>query len=205
MDHKKRTADIVPQSGIDLRRLIETETNEARRRTLEEMAENCRTHGADWQWYAPWLTYDHATGERTGMLYFDGAPRDGIASLKLEFTEPWRGKQPAAGALDAALEWAFKYGQVYVVRVRAEDEETRHMLTLRSASEKDGWFELKKPRTPWVTAWLVMGLLLGAVGGKAVGRPALGAGIGAVIGGIVGVVFTLRENRRRAAVMQKLV
>ena len=79
------------------------------------------------------------------------------------------------------------------------------MLTLRSASEKDGWFELKKPRTPWVTAWLVMGLLLGAVGGKAVGRPALGAGIGAVIGGIVGVVFTLRENRRRAAIMQKLV
>ena len=78
------------------------------------------------------------------------------------------------------------------------------MVALRSAPEKNGWYELKKPRTPWIPAWLVMGLLLGAVGGKAVGRPALGAVIGALIGGAVGAVFSLREKRRRAAVMQKL-
>ena len=202
--NKQRTADILPQNGLDLRHLIETEADEARRDSLEKMAESCRIHGAHWQWYAPWLAYDHATGEQMGMLYFDGVPKDGIASLTLEFTELWRGKQAAAGALDAALEWAFKYGEVYVVRVRATDEETRKMLALHNAPEKDGWFELKKPRTPWIPAWLVMGLLLGAVGGKAVGRPAAGALIGAVIGGIIGVVFTLRDRRRRTAVMQKL-
>ncbi|MBQ1459554.1 MAG: hypothetical protein IIZ26_01315 [Oscillospiraceae bacterium] len=204
MDHRKRAADIVPQNGLDLRHLIETETDADRRRTLEGAAENCRTHGSHWQWYAPWLAYDHATGEQMGLLYFDGAPKDGVASLTLEFTEPWRGSQSAGGALSAALEWAFKYGEVYVVRVRAVDQETRGMVALRSAPEKNGWYELKKPRTPWIPAWLVMGLLLGAVGGKAVGRPALGAVIGALIGGAVGAVFSLREKRRRAAVMQKL-
>ena len=157
MDHRKRAADIVPQNGLDLRHLIETETDADRRRMLEGAAENCRTHGSHWQWYAPWLAYDHATGEQMGLLY-----------------------------------------------VRAVDQEIRGMVALRSAPEKNGWYELKKPRTPWIPAWLVMGLLLGAVGGKAVGRPALGAVIGALIGGAVGAVFSLREKRRRAAVMQKL-
>lgn len=106
-------------SEEEMRKIIESETDDIMRKAYSEMLQGCLDHPEQWVWYAIWIM-ERKDGSPVGDLCFKGLNGDGSVEIGYGVNEPQQKQGYATEAVNAAATWALR--QPGVTRVEAETE-----------------------------------------------------------------------------------
>lgn len=177
---------------------------------LEEVIAACRRHPDHWIWYTLWMVCSKENGLALGTLRFDGLPQGGVLSVTCTIGEAYRRQGYGTEALQTALTWAYKMGEVYFTRVQVGEEDEAAAALLRKLKfqpvpGKEGQWILERPRVKWLTGYLLLGFLLGVLIGTMLHAAPTGALIGTIAGAVCGVALLLFDLRKRRKLREKLL
>ena len=143
-----------------------------------------------------------------GTIRFGGPPQGGVLSLTCEIKEQYRRQGYGAEAVQAALQWANRRGDMYFTRVQVEDaagEALARKLQFKSLPGKAGVWITERPRAKWLAGYLLVGLMIGLMIGQLMKAATQGTIIGAGVGLVLGVVLFLRDAKLRRGVRERLL
>ena len=116
--------------------------------------------------------------------------------------------QDDAEAVQAALQWANRRGDMYFTRVQVEDaagEALARKLQFKPLPGKAGVWITERPRAKWLAGYLLVGLMIGLMIGQLMKAATQGTIIGAGVGLVLGVVLFLRDAKLRRGVRERLL
>lgn len=90
---------------------------DAGEKRYEEILKACRKDPDRWYWYTDWTVHSKLIGCPVGTIRFSGPPQGGVLSLTCEIKEQYRRQGYGAEAVQAALQWANRRGDMYFTRV----------------------------------------------------------------------------------------
>ena len=143
-----------------------------------------------------------------GTIRFGGPPQCGVLSLTCEIKEQYRRQGYGAEAVQAALQWANRRGDMYFTRVQVEDaagEALARKLQFKPLPGKAGVWITERPRAKWLAGYLLVGLMIGLMIGQLMKAATQGTIIGAGVGLVLGVVLFLRDAKLRRGVRERLL
>ena len=176
---------------------------DAGEKRYEEILKACRKDPDRWYWYTDWTVHSKLIGCPVGTIRFSGPPQGGVLSLTCEIKEQYRRQGYGAEAVQAALQWANRRGDMYFTRVQVEDaagEALARKLQFKPLPGKAGVWITERPRAKWL-AGLMIGLMIGQLMKAATQGTIIGAGVGLVLG----VVLFLRDAKLRRGVRERLL
>ena len=137
---------------------------DAGEKRYEEILKACRKDPDRWYWYTDWTVHSKLIGCPVGTIRFGGPPQGGVLSLTCEIKEQYRRQGYGAEAVQAALQWANRRGDMYFTRVQVEDaagEALARKLQFKSLPGKAGVWITERPRAKWLAGYLLVGLMIG--------------------------------------------
>ena len=136
---------------------------DAGEKRYEEILKACRKDPDRWYWYTDWTVHSKLIGCPVGTIRFGGPPQGGVLSLTCEIKEQYRRQGYGAEAVQAALQWANRRGDMYFTRVQVEDaagEALARKLQFKSLPGKAGVWITERPRAKWLAGYLLVGVAL---------------------------------------------
>lgn len=106
-------------SREEMRRIIDSQTDDVLQKAYQEMLQGSLDHPEQWEWYAIW-TIERKDGSNVGDLSFKGFNDDGSVEIGYGINETHQGQGYATEAVNAAVLWALR--QPGVTRVEAETQ-----------------------------------------------------------------------------------
>ncbi len=106
-------------SREEMRRIIDSQTDDVLQEAYQEMLQGSLDHPEQWEWYAIW-TIERKDGSNVGDLSFKGFNDDGSVEIGYGINETHQGQGYATEAVNAAVLWALR--QPGVTRVEAETQ-----------------------------------------------------------------------------------
>lgn len=182
---------------------------DAGEKRYEEILKACRKDPDRWYWYTDWTVHSKLIGCPVGMIRFSG-PAAGRCPGRL----PARSRSSTAvrgygaEAVQAALQWANRRGDMYFTRVQVEDaagEALARKLQFKPLPGKAGVWITERPRAKWLAGYLLVGLMIGLMIGQLMKAATQGTIIGAGVGLVLGVVLFLRDAKLRRGVRERLL
>ena len=181
---------------------------DAGEKRYEEILKACRKDPDRWYWYTDWTVHSKLIGCPVGTIRFGGPPQGGVLSLTCEIKEQYRRQGYGAEAVQAALQWANRRGDMYFTRVQVEDAAGKALarkLQFKSLPGKAGVWITERPRAKWLAGYLLVGLMIGLMIGQLMKAATQGTIIGAGVGLVLGVVLFLRDAKLRRGVRERLL
>ncbi len=108
-------------SEEEMRRFIETQSDEILITAYNEMLQGCLSHPEQWEWYAIWMI-ERQDGTHVGDLSFKGFPANGAVEIGYGILEEHWGQGYASEAVAAALDWALRQPGVRCVEAETEPD-----------------------------------------------------------------------------------
>lgn len=199
---------ITPLTGNEMQKLIDHETDDAKKALYMNLADRAKKDPENALFYTYWdVSLKNEEKDSVGGLYFDGPHERGSLLINYEPIQRFTEDKIFGLALRRLCDWAFTYEDVYAVHgycdgtdfTKIRDFERATMI-FRGSDKGVEHYSVEKERSSWTGIYLIVGVLVGFIFGFVFQSMAMAMVVGVISGVLVGGSLDFKASKAREAV-----